>query len=550
MRNLSQAARSNEFTFKLTSNALVALMMTCAAFTLLSLIERVAPDWQPTYLPVLCLAVALERLYTIRRFKNMSIFSKEWAIAMLSEWVVILLLIKLVSGLSHGAAAFLAEIPRWTQDFNHFFLTADFILALVLVVLTWLLSGSFARLLAEMDLAQAIQMELNPAIPDGRPPARERLMSLILSLGTALIMITGLVRVDLRTFLQNPAEFSFAALPALAGGGASTLLYFMLALALLSQTRFIDLHTRWSVQKIQVNHRLGQQWTAYSLAFLAIMAALVALLPTSYSLKTLTILGQGLELLTNLLFSIAQGIITVLIFIISLVFSLFGRTPGTIAPPPIQEKLPEIAAAAQAAAPPDWWNTAKTLAFWAIFLLILLFALTQYLRQHDEILLALRKMAAQTRLTRLWNWLGKLFTNVQKGISRSLQAARERLRAAVGASALPVGSYLSTRRLDPRQKITFFYLALIRRGGEKGLPRRPSQTPYEYASTLERALPEVEEDIDTLTQAFIEARYSPRPVETEQVNLVKNTWERLRKAFRKRLGAETADKKPGKASDA
>ena len=143
-------------------------------------------------------------------------------------------------------------------------------------------------------------------------------------------------------------------------------------------------------------------------------------------------------------------------------------------------------------------------------------------------------MAAQTRLTRLWNWLGKLFTNVQKGISRSLQAARERLRAAVGASALPVGSYLSTRRLDPRQKITFFYLALIRRGGEKGLPRRPSQTPYEYASTLERALPEVEEDIDTLTQAFIEARYSPRPVQAEQVNLVKSTWERLRKTIRKK----------------
>lgn len=100
---------------------------------------------------------------------------------------------------------------------------------------------------------------------------------------------------------------------------------------------------------------------------------------------------------------------------------------------------------------------------------------------------------------------------------------------------LPAEGFLSTRNMDARQKVSFFYQAMIRRSGEKGLPRRNSQTPYEYASTLDTALPEAEDDINTLTSAFIEARYSPRPVQSEQVNLVKSTWERLRKRLDRRF---------------
>jgi hypothetical protein len=59
-----------------------------------------------------------------------------------------------------------------------------------------------------------------------------------------------------------------------------------------------------------------------------------------------------------------------------------------------------------------------------------------------------------------------------------------------------------------------------------------SQTPAEFAATLDRALPDAEPDIDALTAAFVEARYSRHPVEPERANLVKATWERLRKAFR------------------
>ena len=531
--NLPQASRSNEFSFRLASNALVALMMTCAAFTLLSLIDRLAPGWQPIYLPALCFAAALERLYTHRRFAGLALFSREWSTAMSGEWLMIILLVKLVTGLSHGPGAFYREILGWVQNFNLYFLTDEFVFALVLVILTWFLSGSFAGLLAEMDLAQAILIEADPAAQIGKPPARERLLSLIFSLGSALIVFTALVRVDLRAFFQHTSQFKFSALPALAGGGASTLLYFMLGMALLSQTRFIDLHTRWSVQHIPVNRKLGRSWAFYSLGFLGLIAALVALLPTSYSLATLTAIGQGLENIAYVLFFIAQGLVAVVLFVLSLPFVLFGRTPATLNNRILPPTLPDAASGGEPGATSAWLAAVKMLIFWVIFLAVLFFALRQYLRQHTEVLAALRKISTRLRLTRLWHWLRGMFISAGSLVSRGLQAGRERLRRA-SASVLPANSFYAPRNLDPRQKITFFYLAMIHRGAEKGIPRRPSQTPYEYASKLDEAVPDAEEDIDTLTQAFIEARYSPHSVQAEQVNLVKSTWERLRKTIRKK----------------
>ena len=162
MRNLPQATRSNEFSFRLTSHALVAVMLTCAVFTLLSLIDRLLPGWQPLYLPVLCFLGVVERLITYRPFVRLALFSQEWLVAMLSEWAVIILLIKLVTGLAGGMGAFVAEIRRWGIGFPRNFLTFDFVFTLALVAIIWLVSGTFAGLLNEMDLTQALRLEIDP----------------------------------------------------------------------------------------------------------------------------------------------------------------------------------------------------------------------------------------------------------------------------------------------------------------------------------------------------------------------------------------------------
>ncbi|MBN1668168.1 MAG: DUF4129 domain-containing protein, partial [Anaerolineales bacterium] len=77
------------------------------------------------------------------------------------------------------------------------------------------------------------------------------------------------------------------------------------------------------------------------------------------------------------------------------------------------------------------------------------------------------------------------------------------------------------------------YLALVRRGTEQGLQRPDSQTPYEYAESLDQAFPDVDDEIDSLTEAFIEARYTRHAVEQEDAGRVRTYWDRIRRVFRR-----------------
>jgi MFS family permease len=307
----------------------------------------------------------------------------------------------------------------------------------------------------------------------------------------------------------------------------------MFGLALFSQTQFIDLHTRWNLLGLPVSGEISRRWALFSLVFFGILAIAVAFLPTSYSLGFLGVLGLGLGFIYGALFFIGQAILTALLTIMSLLFMLLGfKSPiqgDPLGAPPVQppaEKLPPTV-------PVAWLELLKSLAFWAALVAILLFALLQYLRQHQEVLDALRKIPLVRMLAQFWHWLRGLFAEVRLSVSKVLAQGLERLRPRSEAeTSRPLGSFLSLRRLNARQKIMFFYLALLRRGHDSGLTRQASQTPHEYAASLDAALPGVEPEINSLTEAFIEARYSPHPVPVEQVNRVKDYWERIKKALR------------------
>ena len=86
----------------------------------------------------------------------------------------------------------------------------------------------------------------------------------------------------------------------------------------------------------------------------------------------------------------------------------------------------------------------------------------------------------------------------------------------------------------PREQVLYYYLSLVRRAGELGVRRRPAQTPSEYEPVLASELPDVEAELAALTDAFVEARYSPRPVDPEAPSRARALWSRLRAAMRER----------------
>jgi hypothetical protein len=181
----------------------------------------------------------------------------------------------------------------------------------------------------------------------------------------------------------------------------------------------------------------------------------------------------------------------------------------------------------------SWWALLRAILSWSLLLGLLGFSLVFFLRQHSELAQKLIKLPGGRWLVTILNWLVSLFGGIRKGISSAVQAGLRRLRERSGLEAPGAsGGFLSLRRLNARQRVYYFYLALVRRGREHGLGRAPSQTPYEYASVLEPVLPAVDEDIETLTDSFIEARYSRHDVPPEKAGQVKRVWERIRQSLR------------------
>jgi hypothetical protein len=533
-QEIRQDSRFNQRVFRLVSYALITLMLLCAALTVASLLNRLVPAWQTWYIVVICLLVTLDRLYTQPLYKALALFTPEWIGTLGTQSIVLLVLAKILVGLSHGPNEFWAEILLWRQDFVTYFFNVEFLIVVGIIILTWVVSGDFADLLEQIGLDKDLIDEDTAGAKQGKLSARERLLNLFFTVGSVLVVFTAFGRLDMRVIFFAKTGSFFMELPALAAGGASTLLYFMFGLALLSQTQLMALHVRWNIQRIPVSRKLAGRWAVYSIIFLVLMAAVVSLLPTSYSLNPLALLGYIIDVIVVLVVFIGQYILLFLLLLLNFVFQLLGVTSPKqdVTPAPLRIPEPPMDFN-QTLASPDWWEFIKSLVFWMIFLSVLLFSIVQYLRQHEEAMQTLRKVPGWGVLERAWQWFMGLFVSARESAARIFEAGQKRLRnRRATARELFGGGFMNLRRLDPRQQVTFFYLALIRRGAESGLPRSPSQTPYEYAATLEEALPAASEDVQALTEAFSEARYSRRPVQPEKANLAKAIWERIRKALR------------------
>lgn len=87
---------------------------------------------------------------------------------------------------------------------------------------------------------------------------------------------------------------------------------------------------------------------------------------------------------------------------------------------------------------------------------------------------------------------------------------------------------------DPRGRVRFYYRQVAQRAGRAGLPRRVGQTPAEYAGYLAPNLeePQDQANLTSLTGLYEEARFSPHPVDTAQVETARESSQGLVAFFR------------------
>ena len=520
--HLHELFRWNERSSALMQNTLVILMLVCFSESLVQVGEHLVPGWNGGYLVVVSTLVAIEASYSRRAIKGIVFFTPEWFRFRGVEWVMLLVGLKLVIYMVHGIGQLWTDIPLWRADFVEHFLTGEYLAGIALIYLIWTLAGTFVEQLMMLEGDEKIlAAERASGIVEHRPEVRRRLANLVLLIGGVMIFLSGLIRLEWQALWGSTPPYS--------GGVLNVVIYFLLALILLSLTQFSILRVNWSLQRIPISRNLAVRWLAYSAVFLTIISAIALVLPTHYSIGLLSTLGYLLSLLMSLISFLVVILITPFLFLLSLLGRLLGKQEQ-VEPPDFTRIVPQ---APPVAASPPWQELLKSLIFWAVFVGIVGYSLYHYVKQNEELFSSLRRLPFAAGFIRFWNWLRHWAYGVNRGVAATVQAGLRRLRERRSIVTAGRGwGFINLRRLSPRQQVMFFFLALVRRGGERGIPRHLSQTPYEYSQTLQQQLPDVEVDVNTMTEQFVEAFYSRHEITSERVGFVQRCWQRVKRALR------------------
>ncbi|MGB7538180.1 MAG: DUF4129 domain-containing protein, partial [Anaerolineales bacterium] len=179
-----------------------------------------------------------------------------------------------------------------------------------------------------------------------------------------------------------------------------------------------------------------------------------------------------------------------------------------------------------------WEMVAREILFWGIVILILVYLVRQMFPMRFAVLRRLRRSFLVRRLLEILMWLRKRWTVWKSSVALTLRESWEALREDLGGrGGWERGGFLSLRGLDPRQSIRFYFFAMLRRGAERGVARRPAQTPREYSGILSDEEDRIRGELEELTLAFEEARYSAHPVSPEKARHARRVWDTIRAAL-------------------
>lgn len=118
-----------------------------------------------------------------------------------------------------------------------------------------------------------------------------------------------------------------------------------------------------------------------------------------------------------------------------------------------------------------------------------------------------------------------------------LDILREALRRRLAGvtDLLGGGLWEGRRRRQAAARIRQIYAQLLDISAELEKPRLAAQTPLEYLPTLEKLYLGQENDVQTITRAYLQVRYGELPESEEAVARVEDAWERVGELGRRML---------------
>ena len=506
---------------------MIAGMLACLTAPLVHLLQRLGPGYSANYFAIFAFLASLEGILSERVLQRRRITGWAYLGSRVSEAILLLLLLKLSTYLILGYDQLVTDAQTWLANPYSFFSASDLFLGTIFLLM-WGISLYVARMTLELDVTE----DKAPAPEDktstqyymwltAPPVVRDRqetlawLTETVLWGGVLLLLSSAAVH-----FLTEAA--GLLAVPAL--------LYFALAVALLTQARFSVTQSVWQAQGITSQPGIARRWLAWVAVFLVGISLVALVLPTYYSLGPL----QAFLGVLGIVYAVVAFVVSLVIFLLTLPFTMFLPGADRPTPPPLKiESLPAPDPAVTGTSPP-WLDVLGSAVFWVVVVSILGYALFRFWRDRvggpeDG------EPAPQTLWARFRAWLKSLWQGLwawRQGIRDEL-ALRWAARRAESPLADRISRLFSPGRLPPREMVRFFYLSAARRAGQAGQPRHPGQTPKEYQDSLDERFPELEPDLEGLTGAFIRARYAPHPVEQEHVAAAKPLWQRVKAALRR-----------------
>lgn len=534
--DLLESLTWNEKVSTLASYLLVGGMMACFLSLMGLLGQAIDPDWLGWYFGPLAFIISLESLYVYQRRRQLRFPEAEWFSFFTAEWGIIILGLRVLIYLKQGLSQLWIDLSRGVGGFLESFFSGEFIAALVGVILVWILTNWFADLMAPLrNDATLVILEGGADTSVERHAVRQQLANLVLLIGIFMALLTA--------GLRSESFTTWARLPLMRIGVFNVMLYFVLALLLLSQTQFALLRARWGLNRFRVSRRIGASWILYTLIFLMLVGLFSLALPTSYTFGLLSLLNYllGLVLLAG---GFVVWLLSIPIFYVSLLLSsLFGMTPLERIPPPRVITPPVEETTAQAM--PIWLELARSIFFWGVLVSLLAFALVVFLRSRREDILRLGKIP-------LFRWLKDIILLFRQSVhsagNQLNQLAAQGMalfrRSGRGSRDAP-WTFVNVRRLTARAKVRFYYQAMLRRAGETGRARKSNQTPSEFAQLMDEhirretqttpehkglvAVEQAGEALRQLTAVFIQARYSPQEVSDSDAASARGAWDVLRR---------------------
>ncbi|MEW5957765.1 MAG: DUF4129 domain-containing protein [Chloroflexota bacterium] len=502
---------------------LITVMIMCFNMAVVNLVRVFNPAWRGAYFLIAMLLTTIEAIYSYRvlhRWRAGGISVMRYR---LTEWAILLIMLKILLLVGAPPAQLWSDLRAMWQDPLNNLLDLEFFVLFVLAMLAWTIA---TNTIADYEaLHDPWSFRSDNILP------LDDLASRFFWGGILLVLISGIAHWGVKAGLASLVDFTR---PSLGGIVLNVLIYFTLGLVLLSQAHLTTLLVRWQIQKITISAELIKQWVRYGAIFLGIVGLLVFWLPTRYTLGFLTSAGIVIGVILRAIIFIVQ----ILLFLIHLplywLLSLLGQPSSQSMPPPLPP-APPVSPGAPAGGAPPWLEALQSLIFWLIAGVIIGYLFKFYLDDHPELVKSLKNFKPAALLLRLSRWLWARLTGAMRAGMRLIPKKKERPAPAGQPTAAGRGwNWFGRRGASPRRQILAYYLNLLKRAEASGPARQKHQTPYEYEPDLSQAVPRLQTEVEAVTRAFVEARYSRQAFDQTQARQVKQQWQQIRRELRGR----------------